>query len=133
LALSQDALTYTGCQNIHTWTTNIVDRSAGTAMRNYRGRVGKFGIAGSISYLPRPCFGNVSVYGSLSRMQSATWGNVVDEEQDIRNDGSKSSRFHRAFKFSVISNGTFFDGWLAYGENLPRIRWKFPRFLLKAL
>jgi hypothetical protein len=33
-------------------------------------------------------------------MQSATWGNVVDEEQDIRNDGSKSSRSHRAFKFS---------------------------------
>jgi hypothetical protein len=32
-------------------------------------------------------------------MQSATWGNLVDEEQDIRNDGSKSSLSHRAFKF----------------------------------
>jgi hypothetical protein len=89
-------------------------------MGNYRGRVGKFAIADSISYFPRPCFSNVSVYGPLSRMQSTTWGNLVDEEQDIRNDGNKSSRSHRAFEFSVISNGTFFDGWLAYGENLPR-------------
>ncbi len=62
----------------------------------------------------------MSVYGSLLRMRSATWGNVVDEEQDIRNDGSKSSRSHRAFKFSVIPNGKVFDGWLAYGGNFPR-------------
>jgi hypothetical protein len=33
-------------------------------------------------------------------MQNTAWGNVVDEEQDIRNDGSKSSRSHRPFKFS---------------------------------
>jgi hypothetical protein len=89
-------------------------------MRNYCGRVGKFVIAGSISYFPKPCFGNVYVYGHLSVMQSTAWGNVVDEEQDIRNDGSKSSRSHRAFKFSVIPNGKFFDGWLAYGRNFPR-------------
>jgi hypothetical protein len=41
---------------------------------------------------------DVSVYGSLLRMQNTAWGNVVDEEQDIRN-GSKSSRSHRPFKF----------------------------------
>jgi hypothetical protein len=98
-------------------TVNIVDRRDGTAMRNYRGRVGRFAISGSISYSVRLCFSNVSIYMPLLRMQSRAWRNAVDEEQDIRNDGSKSLRSHRAFQFSVILNGTFFDGWLAYGDN----------------
>jgi hypothetical protein len=33
-------------------------------------------------------------------MQNALVLDAVDEEQDIRNDGSKSSLSHRAFKFS---------------------------------
>jgi hypothetical protein len=81
-------------------TATIVSHRGTIATIYNIGRVRKFSIAGSISNFPKPCFGNVSVYGYLSVMQSTAWGNVVDEEQDTRNDGSKSSRSHRAFIFS---------------------------------
>jgi hypothetical protein len=64
------------------------------------GRVGRFEIAGSISSVKLNSFRNASVYGSLFHMQNTIVPDAVDEEQDIRNDGSKSSRSHRAYKFS---------------------------------
>ena len=47
-------------------------------------------------------FSNVSLYGSLSHMQIVSVSGAVDEEQGIRNDGSKSSRSHRALEQSGI-------------------------------
>jgi hypothetical protein len=70
------------------------------AIHNIR-RVGRFAIAGSISSVKLNDFCSASVYGFLLHMQNALVPIAVDEEQDIRNDGSKSSRSHRAFNFHI--------------------------------
>jgi hypothetical protein len=60
-------------------------------------------------------------------MQSATWGNLVDEEQDIRNDGSRLNRrdpivllIFGNFKWDVFRRLAGVRCKFApYGENIP--------------
>jgi hypothetical protein len=56
----------------------------------------------SISCLIRTHFSNVSLYGLLFHMQNASVSDDVDEEQGIGDDGSKSSRSHRALEDSGL-------------------------------